>query len=127
MVLLSRCLRYLYCVFQLHENYREKPCPASQSCSSEHPLGDILAALLYRSHLHSIKFTRENGLKVKCPSWSIYPPNIVEFFTVRSPFVNLLSYAHFPTSLVPRYTFGQIPETAGENEEAERVELLLII
>lgn len=37
---------------------------------------------------------------------------------VRSPFVNLPTYTQFPTSLVLRYTFGQLSETAGDDEEA---------
>ena len=52
---------------------------------------------------------------------------MVEFFTARDPLVNLPTHTHIPTSLVLRYTFGQLPETAGDDEAAERMELALNI
>jgi hypothetical protein len=41
--------------------------------------------------------------------------------------VNLLAHTHIPASLVLRYAFGQLLETAGDDEEAERMELALDI
>ena len=67
------------------------------------------------------------GGDYRCPFWAFHPPNIVEFLTARSPIVNPLTDTHTPTSLVLNYAFGQLPKTASDDEEAERIELVLII
>ena len=67
------------------------------------------------------------GEGLKCPFWAFDPPNIIEFLSERSPLVNLPAHTHIPTSLVLKYAFGKIPETADDDEEAERTELVLNI
>ena len=67
------------------------------------------------------------GEGLKCPFWAFHPPNIIEFLTERSPLENLPAHTYTPTSLVLKYAFGQLLETAGDDEEAERTELVLDI